>query len=52
VLTDAGALGGRVKPTAVRFKFLDWVHGIDSSGFRTFGDDSDSEGGQCHALPE
>ena len=34
---------GRVKPTAVRFIFLDRVHGVDSSGFRASCDVLDTE---------
>ena len=32
-----------VEPTAVRFKLLDWVHGIDSTEVQAFGDVLDTE---------
>jgi hypothetical protein len=38
-------MGGRDKPTAVRLKFLDKVHGVDSSAFQAFGDVLDTEEG-------
>src|ERR1700689_3406248 len=37
-------MDGRLKGTAVRFKFVDKVHGIDSSVFQAFGDVLDTEG--------
>ena len=36
-------MDGRGKPTAVRFKFVDKVHGVDSSVFQAFGDVLDTE---------
>jgi len=30
------APGPRLKPAAVRFNFVDMVHGIDSTSFQTF----------------
>jgi Transposase DDE domain/Domain of unknown function (DUF4372) len=38
-------MDGRDEPTAVRFKFLDKVHGVDSSDFQAFGDVLDTEEG-------
>jgi IS4 transposase len=36
-------MDGRVKPTAVRFNFMDLAHDIDSTPVWTFGDDLDAE---------
>jgi hypothetical protein len=36
-------MGGRDKATAVRFKLVDKVHGVDSSVFQAFGDVLDTE---------
>jgi hypothetical protein len=51
----SGRLAGvdaRVKPTAVRFNFVDWVHGIDSTGAQAFSDGLDTDEDQRHAAPE
>jgi hypothetical protein len=36
-------MGSQDKPTAVRFKLVDKVHGVDSSAFQAFGDVLDTE---------
>ena len=48
-LGGAVCLDGRVLPTAVRLKFLDGVHGVDSSGFRAIRNVLDIEG--TSAMP-
>ena len=47
--TRADCMAGS-KPTAVRFIFLDRVHGIDSSEFRVICNILDAERGQRHAA--
>ncbi len=36
------ASSGQVLATTVRFKFVDWLHGIDSIGVQAFRDDLDT----------
>jgi len=47
---EFAALDGRVKPTAVRFKFVDLAHGIDSSVIRKLPGNRDTETDQRHAA--
>jgi hypothetical protein len=41
-------MGGRDKPTAVRFNFVDGLHGVDSTRFQALAGDLDTSGG--HAM--
>ena len=49
---DARRLGGPIVSTVVRFKIVDGLHGIDSTGVQAFSDDLDTEKDQHHATPQ
>jgi len=42
----------RVKPTTVRFKIVDKLHGIDSTVFKTFTGVLDTDRSQHHAASQ
>ena len=42
----------RVKPTAVRFKYVDGLHGIDSTCDQAFGNDLDTREDHHHAASQ
>ena len=44
--------GSRIKSTAVRLRFVDKVHGIDSTSIQAFADVLDTDEDQYHAAPE
>jgi hypothetical protein len=43
-------LDARITSTAVRFNFVDVVHGIDSTGIQAFSDGLDTDEDQRHAA--